>query len=180
MGNIVSSRSRTYDYNEIDEAQRMDVLSALHQFVLQEYKHAKYGGYQVEATSRCYTGNNRIIENVPLAEWRKAINVITKQPYILTEVECDSSTFLKVNFVMNNTNPAPSKLIARNAIIAGLQRADICPITQDSLAEASSYCVNYCGHVFSGVAKKCATCPLCGAPAAWTFVKRRDVLADTD
>ena len=176
MGGILSSGSRTFDFNDVDDAQREEVLIALYEHILNEYKNAEPGGYQVKATSQCYASNNRVIRNIPLACWRKGIRDMTKQPYVLTEVEVEGGTLMKMSFVMNSNNPPPSALLARAAVSAGLARTDICPITHDLLSECESYAVNNCGHVFSDAALKCGACPLCGAPAAWTFVKRGDVV----
>ena len=40
MGGILSSGSRSFDFNDIDDALREDVLIALYEHILTEYKNA--------------------------------------------------------------------------------------------------------------------------------------------
>lgn len=176
MGGILSSKTRIFNFNDIDDAQREDVLIAMREHILNQYKNADPTGYRIKATTRCYSSNNTVIKNIPLDCWRKGISAITKQPYILTEAALEGFTLIVINFVMNSNNQPPSVILARAAVSAGIARTDICPITHDLLSECESYAVNNCGHVFSDAALKCGTCALCGAPAAWTIVKRTDIV----
>ncbi len=73
--------------------------------------------------------------------------------------------------VVQNFTQAPSRICERlaRAAVQQAQTADEhCAITLEPLRSLTSFAVSPCGHVFSEVALRLHTCPLCKAPALWT------------
>jgi hypothetical protein len=173
---LLFSRRHIIEYIDLDNDGRDKLLKVMKECVESHYRKSNRDGYTIFIKDRVDLSTNTTVTSIPSNLWYYLINKATQKPFIKKETLYEMGTEVKISFIINPNKESPSPLLARSAVIVGLKRADICPITYDSLADIDKYCVNICGHVFSDAAESLEKCPLCNMATSWASVYRKEIL----